>query len=161
MVEHGGGDARLLDLPVAPQHRRHPWDVDLVHVEALVGDDDAGVGGVVGDRVDDRPRRSGIGILHLDAGVEDLDRRRHVRRRLEHVLELAVRAAQLDAEHERQLDLDPWCDEAVERHGVAGPVEHVVVDHAAVGLVDADRVLHHLRRQPDLACPHDAPGLLR
>ena len=80
--------------------------------------------------------------------------------RLEHRFQRAVGPAEVVCQHERQLDLDPGCDESVERDRVTVLVEHVVVDHAAVGLVDADRVLHHLRREPDLASPHHPPRSL-
>ena len=85
MVEDAGAEPGLLDLGIARDDRAHPAHVDLVGPHGAAADDDAGIGGIVGDRVDD-----GAGLLRLridaqDAGIEDFERRRDVVRGVEHV----------------------------------------------------------------------------
>ena len=69
VVEHAGGDAGLLDLAVAVEQRRAP-SAGRSRRAACASPPStiAPIGGVVGDRVDDRA------ALELDVRVEDLER---------------------------------------------------------------------------------------
>ena len=58
VAEHAGGDARFLDRAVAAAKRADPAKIDVARPDLLASADDAGVGGVVGDRVDDGSRTS-------------------------------------------------------------------------------------------------------
>ncbi|MBG9886967.1 hypothetical protein ABE10_10495, partial [Bacillus toyonensis] len=141
---------RLLDRLVAVEHRRHPPKVDPVRPHRNAAEDHPAVRGVVGDRVDDRAP------LQLDVGVQDLERRRDVLGRAQHVEERAVRSFERLLEDEGQLDLDPYVGEVVERDDRAVLPHRVVEHHPVVGLGDAGRLLHGLGGEPDLPADETA-----
>jgi hypothetical protein len=116
-------------------------------------EDDAGIGGVVADGVEDLAHRLGVAVELLDAGVDDLDGGLHVVGGVQHVLHLNAIAFQPALEDEGELHLDPRRDEAV-GGDVARLEEHVVQQRAVVRLVDLAGQLHGARRQADLVAAH-------
>ena len=61
-------------MPLALTMAPGPAEVFLGGVEPAVAEDDPGIGGVVGDGVEDAARLAGGGAGALDPGVENLDR---------------------------------------------------------------------------------------
>ncbi len=59
-------------------------------------------------------------------------------------------------QHERHLGLDTRLHQPGRRHRLAVADRHVGEQHTEVGPIDAEHLLHHRRRQPDLAA--DPPG---
>lgn len=157
VVEHRGGDPGLFDHAVAVEDRRHPPQVDLARPHGAAAHHHAGVGGVVGDGVEDLARGFRLRIDLLDARIDDLQRRDHPLGGLEHVEQGAARSLQRLAEDERQLHLDPRHDEALEGDIAALLEEHVVEQGAIVRFADIRRDLHGARGQADLVALEHAP----
>ncbi len=114
-------------------------------------DDNAGGGAVVGHGVENLARV-------LQARVDDLDRRHDVFGGAQHVGQADAGTAQLLAENERQLDLDPRPAIILVRHLGAVGNHHGVEQMAVVRLVDLRGALHRLRGQPDLVADQFGAG---
>ncbi len=157
MIEHAGGETRLFQLAVTIAQRADPAQVGLQRAQRPAAEHDAGIGCIVGDGIKNLSRRFCHGIDPLDPGVQNFQRRHHKIRRVEHVEQGAVRPRQPLSHNERQLRFHARADKTVRRHQAAIGKKHVVEQDAGVRLVDAERALHRLRRQPDLVALHDAP----
>ena len=156
VVQHRGGEPGLFDHAVLVEHRADPAQVELGRAHRPTAGDDAGIGREIGDRVEDLAHDLGLAVELLDAGIDDFDRRRDVFGRREHVEHRHAGAFQRPAEHERQFDLDPRRDEALERDVRALLEEHVVHQRGVVGLGDLRSLLHRPRREADLAAANGA-----
>jgi len=117
---------------------------------------DAGIGGIVGDGIEDLSRRFGHGIDPLDPRVQYFQRGNDEVGRVEHVEHRAVGPGQPRLHDEGKFRFDPRADETVRRHEAAIGKEHVVEQHAGIRLIDQKRALHRLRGQPDLVAFDDA-----
>jgi len=156
VIEHASSQAGFLDRAVPVEHGAGPAQVDLARPHRPAAGDDAGVGREVGDGVEHLARRFRLAVELLDARVDDLDGGHHDLGRGQHVGERRLGAFERPREHERELDLDPGRDEAVDWNVAAGIEEHVVEQRREVGLADLRGLLHGARREPDLATAHDA-----
>ena len=102
------------------------------------------------------PARMNAAVELLDARVDDLDGRRHIRAGGQHLLERHIRTLQGVAQHKGQLHLHTRHDEAAGRNLAAVSKEHVVEQRTVVGLVNLRGLLHRARRQADLVPDHAA-----
>ena len=85
MVEHAGGKPGLFQLAVTIAQRADPAQVGIQRPQRAAAEHDAGVGGIVGDGVEDLSRRLGYGIDPLDPGVQYFQRGDDEIGRVEHV----------------------------------------------------------------------------
>ena len=150
VVEDGRSHPRLLDHAVAVEQGPDPAHVHVHRLERPATHDDACVGCVVGDGVEHLAGGLGLRIDLLDARIDQFQRRRHIVRGREHVIDGAVGPAQRPGQHEGQFDLDARHDEAVGRDFAAFTKKHVIQQGARVGLGDVAGPLHGARGQPDL-----------
>src|SRR5215472_13462046 len=111
MAEYPGRHAGLLDRLVQVEHGRDPAQVAGVRADGTAAGDEAGVGGVVRDRVDDGAQVAGLRVAHLHPRVQDLQRRGDPPGRVEDVQRGHPRAPQRPVQDERQLYLVPRADE--------------------------------------------------
>ncbi len=91
------------------------------------------------------------GIDNLDRGDDEVDRPDHIGNR-------RLFRGQVPAHDEGDLGLDLGRDQAALRYLFAIGERHIGEQHAEVGLVDPQLLLHHLRGQPDLAPDQAPPG---
>jgi hypothetical protein len=160
MVEHAGGETRLLDFAVAADDGADAAHVgrNAVGPERPAAEHERGVGGVVRDGVENGPRPLGFRIEALNARIENLECGRDVGGGIEHVVERAVGAGERARQHEGELGFDAQLQEAIGRDDGAVAMEHVVEQDAEVGLGDVDGALHGLGGQADLVA-FDAAAL--
>ncbi|CUR69699.1 hypothetical protein BN2877_51390 [Achromobacter xylosoxidans] len=156
MVQDAGGHAGFFDHRVARQDRADPAQVQFADLHRPAAHHHAGVGRVVGDGVEHLARALAVGVDAVRAGIDDLQRRDHVVDRVVHLEQRHVRALQALAQHEGQLHFQARQDEAAGGNVAAVLEEHVIEQHAEIGLVDLRRQLHGARGQADLVAALDA-----
>ena len=102
--------------------------------------------------------------LHLPVGdpaVDDLDRGQHAGDGGERVGDGHARPGEVGRHDEGHLGLDPWLEQRLDRDLVALVDEHVVEQHAEVGLVDAEESCIGPRGRPDRRPRTTAPAATR
>ena len=125
--------------------------LDLVQGRGAGAEDVRAGRGVVGDGVAEAD------VPVLDAAAADLERGDGVvDRPRAPAPRRAAPSARSSPEHEGDLGLDPRLQHD-DRDRVAVGVGHVVEEHAEVGLVDPELLLHRRRGQADLAADHSGP----
>lgn len=150
MVEHTGRKSRFLDHRIARDDRPHPAHVDRIGAHGAAAEDEAAIGGIVGDRIDEDARLLCFRIRADDPAVENFQRRHDIIRGVQDLDDVDPRAFEPGFHDERDLRFDPWLDEAIGGYACAVVEQHVVEEHAGIGRVDAERLLHGIGRQPDL-----------
>lgn len=93
-----------------------------------------------------------------DAAVDDLQRRQAVGDRAYHVRHTGIRVRQVALENQRDFGFHPRLDHPRRSDGRAVADQHVGKQHAVVGLIDAELLLHRARGQADLASDQAAAG---
>src|SRR4029077_12028183 len=116
MVEHACREPSLLDDAVAITERTDPTHICIERTKWPAAGDDAGIGGIVRDGVDDLARGLGRRADALDARVEDLERRDDEIGGVEDIEDRAIFSPEPRLHHEGELGLDPRRDETLARH---------------------------------------------
>ena len=142
MIQHPRGDAGLFNHAVAIEQGGDPAQIQLVGFNRAAAEDHPGVGGVIGDGVEDFARALGFRVDVVAAGVNQLQRRDHVVGGVVDVEQGAVGAAQRFGQHEGQLHFDTRDDKAVGRNIAAVVEKHIVQQRAVVRFADLRTGLH-------------------
>src|SRR5882724_9397062 len=100
MIEDAGRKPGLFELAVAETQRADPAQVSIHRPYRPAAEHDAGIRRVVGDGVENLPRRLGLRIDAFDPSVQNLQRRHHEVGGVEHVKHRAVRSRKPRLHHE-------------------------------------------------------------
>ncbi len=158
MVEHGGGDTGFFDGTIAPTDGGDPTEVGVKRFEGTTADDECGVGGVIGDSVEDLAGDFGFGVDLMDAGVDDFDGGDDVIGSVKDVEDGAIGTVQRLRENKGELDFDAGDDEAGEGEFGAIVEEHVIKERAVIGFADVGGILHSLGGEADFVTFDTAAG---
>ncbi len=136
MIEHGGGDTGLFNGTVAPTEGGDPTKVSVERFERAAADDECGVGGVIGDGIDDFASDLCFGIDLLNACVDDFDGGDDVISGVEDVEDGAIGAVQGFRKNKGEFDFNARDDKAVEEEFGAIVEEHIVKQRAVIRFAD-------------------------
>ena len=109
-----------------------------------IAENNAGIGRIVGNGIEDGALRAAVRIRAVDAGVEDFQRRRHGAGRGNHISAGDLAARQVTVHDEGDFSFNTRLDKPSCRHRAAMIEEHVLEQDAAVGNVDIEGILHGL-----------------
>ena len=144
MPERGGASAGCGDFAVFLDHHPAELEVDFARPARGRSQGDDAARCVVRDRIDDAD------LPVLDAGVDNLEARKHPVRRGQDIGDRDALADQIAPEEKSNLAFRSRLNQPGHRYGLARIVEHAGKQQSEVRLVDVEEVLHGLRRRADL-----------
>lgn len=147
VVQHARAEAGFLDHAIARNDDADPAQVEGVDGVVRRAKHDPGVGGVVGNRIDDAARlaRGGIGAQYT--GILDFQAGGDIVCGGDHIGAGDLCAAQGGVHDEGDFRLNPGLDEATRWHGGAIGTVHIIQQHTGIGGGDAQRALHRTGRE--------------
>ena len=126
MAKYGRGDAGILDNSVAMNKRRHPAQINGIGANPVVTQNQAGIGRIVRNGIEDLARRSRARIDPADAGIDNFNRRSDIVGGVHDVFYRAIGARQALLENKSQLDFDARLDKAREGDVAVIGKQHVI-----------------------------------
>ena len=142
IIQHACAKPGFFHLAVARHNGPGPAWIKRTGAHGMAPGDDACVGSIVGNSIDDGSGFAGCRVCAQDAGIKDFQGWCFVICGIQHIGAGDARALQRRFQDEGQFHLDPWLDETVRRNVSPRCKRHIIHHHAGIGLADVQRRLH-------------------